>query len=605
MNFIAKAGHAERASDATLAETDPAVARLVDLEAERQARRIILIPSESICPAPVREALTSTFGNIYAEGYPPLRMSREDESRVLDEAQQLSRYRRYSDRRFYKGCDYANFIEVLAQRRVAALFATDVIPAEQIFANVQALSGAAANNSLYEAFVSPGDVVMGMHLSHGGHLTHGSPVNRSGKRYRIVSYRVSKATDLLDYDEIASLAREHRPKMIIAGYTSYPWAPDWKRFREIADSVGARLVADVAHPAGLIVAGAYPNPIGIADAVVFTTHKTLCGPRGAVILTTDDELARKVDTAVFPGEQGGPHVNVFAALAVAFGIAATPEFKAMMRRVADNAKTMAESLAARGLRICHGGTNTHLLLVDLNAVATPSGKKLKGEMAARILDLAGIVVNKNTIPGDVSAADASAIRIGTPWITQRGFGRAEVDRVADFIARIVTGIQPFEYHGLTGKLPRGKIDRKVLAEVREGVAAMLNVGSGAGEAYPHCQIPSRAAADVAAIRVSGERPGALLQGACGSNLATMQPSTARGEFLLDRDAALIAEVVVLRRESDFVVLCAGDRQRDVVDWLRGLSDGYLLFDDEDVTKKVEGPAIVEELVGEDDARALA
>ncbi|MBI5525859.1 MAG: glycine cleavage system aminomethyltransferase GcvT [Deltaproteobacteria bacterium] len=587
----------------TLRDRDAAVQRLVDLETERQARRVILIPSESICPAPVREALASPFSNIYAEGYPSVRMTRDEESRVLDYAHQLSRCRRYSNRRFYKGCDYADFVEVLAQRRAAAIFATVSVPAEQIFVNVQPLSGAAANNSVYEAFVSPGDCVMGMNLAHGGHLTHGSPFNRSGKRYGIVSYGVDPKTDLLDYDRIAELAREHRPKMIIAGWTSYPWAPDWGRFRAIADSVGARLLADVSHPAGLIAAGEYPNPIGIADAVVFTTHKTMCGPRGAVIMTTDEDLARAIDTAVFPGEQGGPHINKMAAMAVAFGIAATPGFTETMRQIVRNAKGFAEALAKEGLRVCHGGTNTHLLLVDLNAVPTTTGWRLKGEIAARILELCGIVCNKNTIPGDATAADASGIRLGTPWITQRGFGAAEVDALAGLIAKVLRGIRPFEYEGLMGRLPRGKIDRGVLAEVREGVDSLLGVPEGPGAAYPHsCRQSGTEAGGV--IRIAGERPAAMLDGLCTGPVVSMKPGEARAQFLLGRDSALLARAVVLRRDGDFVLFCDPRRHAAVLDWLRGISDGYLLFDD-DILRKVEGPATVEELEGADRDRALS
>jgi len=607
----------------TLKDRDAAVQRLVDLETERQARRIVLIPSESICPASVREALASPFSNIYAEGYPPLRMTRDEEPRVLDYAHQLSRYRRYSDRRFYKGCDYADFVEVLAQRRAAAIFATDSVPADQIFVNVQPLSGAAANNSVYEAFVSPDDCVMGMNLAHGGHLTHGSPFNRSGKRYRIVSYGVDPKTDLLDYGRIAELAREHRPKMIIAGWTSYPWAPDWSRFREIADSVGARILADVSHPAGLIVAGEYPNPIGIADAVVFTTHKTMCGPRGAVIMTADEDLARAIDTAVFPGEQGGPHINKMAAMAVAFGIAATPAFKATMKRVVENAKGLAAAMTKEGFRVCHGGTDTHLLLIDLNAVPSATGWKLKGEIAARILDLCGIVCNKNTIPGDVTAADASGIRLGTPWITQRGFGPAEVDVLAGLIAKTLRGVKSFEYQGLLGKLPRGKIERGVLAEVREGVDRLLGVPDGPGALYPHScrQSSARASQRSAAsqssivsrqsgaegtgvIRVAGERPAAMLDGLCTGPVLSMIPGEARAQFLLDRDSTLLSKVILFRREHDFVLFCDPGRHATVLDWLRGISDGYVLFDD-DVLRKVEGPATVAKLEGADRDRALS
>src|SRR5512138_3375746 len=272
----------------SLADLDPAVDELIQLEAERQYRKLILIPSESTAPVAVREALGSVFQNLYAEGYPDDETRQMNEDEILDYTARLSYYRRYADPRYYKGVEYADVIESLARRRCAELFASDKFPANRIFVNVQPLSGAPANNAVYEAFVKPGDVVMGMSLVAGGHLTHGSPVNRSGKHYQIVSYDVDPATEQLNYDKIRELALASKPKMIIAGYTSYPYAPDWKKFREIADEVGAYLLADVSHVSGLVIAGAYPSPLGLAHVISFTTHKTLSGPRGAVLLTLDE-----------------------------------------------------------------------------------------------------------------------------------------------------------------------------------------------------------------------------------------------------------------------------------------------------------------------------
>ncbi|MEA1963565.1 MAG: hypothetical protein U9O41_00290, partial [Candidatus Aerophobetes bacterium] len=296
--------------EADLFRVDPDIHRMIDFEVARQIQKIILIPSESICPKPVREALSSPFTNLYAEGYPPLRMSEENNEKVLlDFNYQLTHYRRYSDRRFYKGVEFADFVESLAQRRIAKCFATDKVSADKIFVNVQPLSGAAANNAVYASFIKPGDTIMGMSLSHGGHLTHGSEFNRSGKYYNVISYEVDLESGKLNYDAIKDLASQYKPKIIIAGYSAYPWSVDWEKFREIADSAGAFLFADIAHVAGMVVAGVYPNPVGFADVITFTTHKTLCGPRGAVILTTDREKANLIDEAVFPGEQGGPHIN--------------------------------------------------------------------------------------------------------------------------------------------------------------------------------------------------------------------------------------------------------------------------------------------------------
>ncbi len=407
-------------------------------------------------------------------------MTRDEEKQLLDFKNQLAYYRRYADRRFYKGGEYVNFLETLAQRRAAQCFATDKnsnaimkVSAEEIFVNVQPLSGAAANNSVYEAFVEPGDTVMGMALAHGGHLTHGSQFNRSGRRYHIISYEIDRETEKLDYQAIRDLAIEYRPKMIIAGYTSYPWACDWQKFREIADSVGAILFADIAHPAGLVVAGQYPSPVGYADVITLTTHKTLCGPRGAVILTTDEEKARRIDNAVFPGEQGGPHVNKFAAIAVAFKIAQTKKFKKLQEKIIENAKVLASALERRGLKIAYGGTNTHLLVIDLKAIKTSIGFPLKGEIAARILDICGLVVNKNTLPGDETAADASGIRLGTLWITRRGLGKEEIEKLAELIHRVLVSIESFSYIGLTGNFPRGKIAPEILEEVKREVAGLV------------------------------------------------------------------------------------------------------------------------------------
>ncbi|GAB4400967.1 MAG: hypothetical protein Kow00123_09640 [Anaerolineales bacterium] len=629
-----------------LASLDPDVQALIDLERERQSRRIILIPSESMAPAAVREALSSEFSHIYAEGYPPTRMTREPEDLVLDYEHQLAYYRRYADRRFYKGADYVNFVETLAQRRAAACFANDRVRADQIYVNVQPLSGAAANNAIYEAFVRPGETVMGMNLMHGGHLTHGSQFNRSGKQYRIVSYTVDPKTERLDYDAIRELALQHRPKMIIAGYTSYPWAPDWQKFREIADAVGAILMADIAHTAGMAIAGVYPSPVGIADVTVFTTHKTICGPRAAVILTTSEEHAAKIDSAVFPGEQGGPHVNTFAALAVAFKLAQTPQFHALQKQIVVNARALAQSLQDRGLRLAYGGTDTHLLLVDLKSVKSANGEFPRGEVAARLLEICGIIVNKNTIPGDDITALASGIRLGTPWVTQRGMREQDMDQIADFIFRVVREIRPFQYLGLSGVLPRGKAPFALLRQVRREVdefAARFEPKTEQRSAYPHYHLPAaqnapawpthgrqadaatvaRALAEGAVIvdpsqfsvlMVRGTRAHAFLQEATTANLADLDAGKAAHAALLDENGHILDDVLIIRlkptpRGEDRYYMLANAANADTVkDWLRALSDGYVLFDRRDVLRKVQGPAIVADAtneVADEEARLLA
>jgi glycine hydroxymethyltransferase len=598
---------------ADLEEVAPFVADLIRWEEERQARKLILIPSESYAPKAVRQALGSVFQNVYAEGYPPLRMTRDPEERLHDVAWQLAFYRRYAGRRFYKGVDYVHFVECLAQRRCAALFAHDSIHPEHIYVNVQPLSGAAANLAVYWALMEPGDTLMGLDLFQGGHLTHGSEFNISGQRYRVVSYGVDPRTERLDYDRIRDLAREHRPKVIVAGYTSYSWAPDWEAFRAIADEVGAYLVADIAHTAGMAAAGVYPNPVGIAHVTTFTTHKTICGPRSAVVLTTDEELAQAIDMAVFPGEQGGPHVNKFAALCVALQIAQTEDFRQLQRQIVANAQALAEGLQKRGLRLAYGGTDTHLLLVDLKSVhqGDHAGRPYPvwGEPAVRILDLAGIVANKNTIPGDTETSLATGVRMGTPWVTQRGLDEADMDRLAALIHRVLTSIKPFAYNGLIGTLPRGKIELDVLEEVRRGVAELAKKAGIDFEyepsGYPHFETGRQGDKGARELRITGWRARQLVQEVVTANVAEMASGTPATTYMLDRHGRLIDEVVVRREEPDewgrecYLITPTPRNAARVTSWLRGLADGYIIFDEDDMFRKVEGPVVVEETEGQE------
>ena len=579
---------------ADLEEVEPFVADLIRWEAERQARKLILIPSESYAPKAVRQALGSVFQNIYAEGYPPLRMTRDPEERLRDVGWQLAFYRRYAGRRFYKGVDYVHFVECLAQRRCAELMAHGPVRPEHIHVNVQPLSGAAANLAVYWALMEPGDTLMGLDLFQGGHLTHGSEFNISGQRYRVVSYGVDPRTERLDYDTIRDLAREHRPKVIVAGYTSYSWAPDWEAFRAIADEVGAYLMADIAHTAGMAAAGVYPNPVGIAHVTTFTTHKTICGPRGAVILTTDEKLAQAIDMAIFPGEQGGPHVNKFAALSVAFHIAQTEQFRQLQRQIVANAQALAEGLTKRGLRLAYGGTDTHLLLVDLKSIPTNPSPPLResrggcfpvwGEPAVRILDLAGIVANKNTIPGDTETSLAMGVRMGTPWITQRGLDEADMDRLAGLIHRVLVNIKPFAYNGLIGTLPRGKIELDVLEEVRRGVAALAEKAGIDFEYersdYPHYAIlPENPAPRLITLRITGWRARPFVQQVVTANIAELAPGESIPTYMLDRHGKLMDQVVVAREEPDewgrdiYLITPTTQNAARVTSWLRGLADG--------------------------------
>ena len=425
------------ADGTSLRSIDPLVADLADRESQRQREKIILIASESQPHPAVLEALASPFTSLYAEGYPPTRLRESSlEDLALIESH-LEEHRRHGNRRFYQGAEFADLIECVAERRTAACFATGDCPADGIRVNVQPLSGSIANLAVYEALLEPGDTMMAMALAEGGHLTHGSPYSVTGKRYQKVSYGTDPTTGRLDYDAMRSLAKKHQPKLLVGGFTSYPWFPDWQQFRDIADEVGAILLADIAHTVGMVIGGVHDSPVGIADVVTFTTHKTLCGPRGAVILSTDKNIARRLDRAVFPGLQGGPHVNKMAAIAVAMKLARSERFRELQQRIVDNAKHLANALQDNGLTLAYDGTDTHLLLVDLR----PFG--LRGDLAARVLDSVGIVCNRNVIPGDHNGGDAHGIRLGTPWATQRGMGREEMIDLAGIIAQVLTAVASY------------------------------------------------------------------------------------------------------------------------------------------------------------------
>jgi len=578
-----------------VARVDPLVAELISAETRRQREKIILIPSESLTPEPVRAALASAFTSIYAEGYPRAAMRRLPPGRLADLDARLASNRRYSDWRFYKGTEMVDILESLAGRRAAECFATELHPADTIHANVQPLSGAAANLAIYEAFVEPGDTVMGLDLREGGHLTHGSEFHISGRRYRIVSYTSDPETGRLDYGQIEQLARQHRPKMIIAGFTSFPWQPDWARFRKIADEVGAILLADIAHVAGLVIGGCYPSPIDHAHVVSFTTHKTLCGPRGAIILSTDPEIASRIDSAVFPGEQGGPHANKFAAMAVALRAAQDEPFRELQLRIVENAAHLAAALQRNGLKLAYGGTDTHLMVIDLRPLDPGTGFPVMGEIAARILDLAGIVCNKNTIPGDRSAGDARGLRLGTPWVTQRGMGTEDMEALAKLIADLLHALRPFEYVGQGGRLSRGKLPREALRTAREGVRQLV-AACDPGAMVDRRTPADRFASGAAILRVRDGRSEALLHEATTGDIEGLEIGEQLRTLMFDGDGELIAEPVVGRLGTqDFLLLLPRERARDAQEWLVGLADGYILFDSEDLFRKVQGPAVVEEI----------
>jgi glycine hydroxymethyltransferase len=386
----------------TVGQSDPELAAAISSELGRQQHEIELIASENIVSRAVLEAQGSVLTNKYAEGYP--------------------------GRRYYGGCQFVDIAETLAIDRAKQLFSCG-------YANVQPHSGAQANQAVFFALLRPGDTFLGLDLAAGGHLTHGSPVNQSGKWFNVVPYGVRRDDHRIDYDELERLAREHKPKLIVAGGSGYPRVLDFARFRAIADSVGARLMVDMAHFAGLVAGNAHPNPLPHAHVVTTTTHKTLRGPRGGLILSNDEEIAKKVNSAVFPGLQGGPLMHVIAAKAVALGEALRPEFKAYARAVVDNAQVLARTLAEGGLDLVSGGTDTHLMLVDLRP------KKLTGRAAETALGRAAITCNKNGIPFDPEKPMVtSGIRLGTPACTTRGFGQPEFREVGRLIIEVLDGL---------------------------------------------------------------------------------------------------------------------------------------------------------------------
>ncbi|MCB1614442.1 MAG: serine hydroxymethyltransferase [Pseudomonadales bacterium] len=388
----------------TIADFDPDVWASIQHEEQRQEEHIELIASENYASPRVMAAQGSVLTNKYAEGYP--------------------------FRRYYGGCEYVDQVEVIAIERVRQLFGAD-------WANVQAHSGSQANAAAYMAMMEPGETVLGMSLAHGGHLTHGASVNFSGKIYHAVQYGLDEKTGEIDYAQVASLAREHKPKMIVAGFSAYSRIVDWAKFREIADETGAYLMVDMAHVAGLVAAGLYPNPVPYADVVTSTTHKTLGGPRGGIIIGKANEaLEKKINSAVFPGGQGGPLMHIIAAKAVCFKEALSDDYKAYQQRVLDNARAMVEVFLSRGINIVSGGTDNHLFLVDL------IGKPYTGKDADAALGEANITVNKNAVPNDPrSPFVTSGLRIGTPAATRRGFGENEVRELAGWICDVLDSLE--------------------------------------------------------------------------------------------------------------------------------------------------------------------
>ena len=563
----------------SLEKLDKDVYDLTQLEQERQARKLILIASESTAPMAVREALSSAFQNIYAEGYPDEETRWMDDAEILDYPMRLAEYRRNSDPRYYKGVEYADTVEALARRRAAQTFAANGISADQIYVNVQALSGGPANNAVYHALIELGSTVMGLNLLHGGHLSHGSSVNRSGKWFKAVHYTIDQ-NEKIDYEAVRALANEHKPKLMIAGYSSYSWMPDWKKFREIADEVGAYFLADISHIGGLVAAGVVPSPIGYAHVVMSTTHKSIDGPRGAVLMTTDAAIAKKLDKAVFPGEQGGPHVNVFAALALTFKLTQTKQFKKLQEQTLKNAKAMADQFTKRGLRVPFGGTNTHLVNVDCTSIVGEDGTKLSGDQASRILDIVGVVVNRNTIPGDKNALDPSGIRLGTPWISQRGFDEKMTRELADIMADVLLACAPHSVDTVRkGRQRRAKVDFNVLNTAKLRVRKLTEKAGidfkYKKSGYPHYYfVDDKSKTGV--FELTGFRVRQMLDFAVSSDLSALKPGESQATTIATPKGVVKGALTCVDMGAYYLQVPAA-KAGVVATWLRDLSDGYTSF----------------------------
>jgi glycine hydroxymethyltransferase len=607
-------------------ESSPApstVDAIIAAERRRQYDSLILIPSESICHPSCSEVLASCFSNVYAEGQPSPPLMHDPRESAVDESRFASWHRRLADARFYRGCRQADRVELFAQQQIAEAYARlDGSPdVRDIHVCVQALSGAPANTAVYEALLEHGDTILGLDLSHGGHLTHGSEFNYSGKTYNVISYGIDETTRRLDYARIADLAREHRPKLIIGGASSYAWDFDWAELRRIADEVGAFLLADVAHLAGMIVAGLLNNPVPHAHVVTHTTHKTLCGPRGAAILTTYAEIAKRLAAGVFPGLQGGPHLHTIAAIGRLFELINQDRsaFVDLQQAILDNTAYLADRLVAEGFTLEYGGTNTHLLLVDLKQFeAHPNAETpVDGEIASRLLEQAGIVCNKNVLPGDETGGKASGIRLGMPWLTQRRINREHISELASIIRDVLGQIHTFRVWVPAGEERcRAKVPDGVLARAAERVR-------GIAAALPYPPEPNRPPLDGpltppeppdlpgrTAWLLRGDKVSLALDQMLTCPVASVRVGDAASGFLLDDAATELAEVCVVAlqpvgREERFALLVPADASGErAVGRIRSLSDGYLLFDENDLYAKIDGPTVVEPLPPADLAALL-
>ena len=613
----------QRIWQSPMTQLDPWLAALLEREEQRQFQQISLGAASSLCPSAVREAQACVFSNVDAEGYPPKRLEQVSWDRLLDLDEQVAYYQRYGDSRFNKGTELANVVEVVAHRRAADVFSTEwadnsdiSVSASDIYVNLQCPTGSVANTAVFEALLKPGDVVLSMNLVDGGHLSHGSPLHRSGKAYKIVHYHVDPSTQRLDYDQIRDLIHEHHPKLIVGGASSYPWAIDWKRFRQMAEEVEPRpyILADIAHPAGLVAAGLIPNPIGYADAVTFVTYKTFCGPRGAAILSTDRAIAESIDRAVFPGLQGAPIFQQIAALAVAFEIAKTQEFKLLQHKIAENARLLHQYLLDLEIPTAFGGTNTHIVIADVGKIPAPSKQRVTGDVVARLLERAGISCNSNLIPGDKYVTLASGIRLGTTWISQLGYGPAEVREIAEIIADICKGIKTYSYYGSRRITTGGKVGEELLQSAKQRVKGLLKKereldafleqeprDTSYAKAYQAPLAESNLNSDVRedqldGLIVSGEKAPSFLQSIITRDIYKLKPGEGFTALVLNTDGSkrLKAFVRYLPNEPHpfYLLVYEHGSGKNFCDWLQMLSGGFVEVERDDPYITLDGPVVI-------------
>jgi glycine/serine hydroxymethyltransferase/glycine cleavage system aminomethyltransferase T len=609
----------------SITQMDPWLADLLEREEQRQFRQICLAAASSLCPPSVREAQACVFSNIDAEGYPPKRMAQVGLEHLLDLEEQVAYYQRYGDLRYNKGSELANVVEVVAQRRAAAVFSTEwanhsdiSVNASDIHVNLQCPTGSLANTAVFEALLKPGDVVLSMNLVDGGHLTHGSPLHRSGKTYKIVHYGVDPSTQRLDYDQIRDLVHQYRPKLIVGGASSYPWAFDWKRFRQIAEEIEPRpyILADISHPAGLVAAGLIPNPVGYADVATFTTYKTLCGPRGAAILSTDHTIAESIDRAVFPGLQSAPVFQQIVALAVAFEIARTQEFKLLQHKIAENARLLHQHLTQQHIPTAFGGTDTHMVVADVGKIPTSTKQRLTGDVVSRILEKVGISCNSNLIPGDKQAPLASGIRLGTTWISQSGYGEPEIREIAAIIAEVCRGIKTFRFYGPRRETLGGKVDEELLQSTSQRVREVLKKSSehipntppekkhdGSNYAKAQPRLLATGGVEIWDLRswsealiVRGERSTSFLQSVITGDIYDLKQGEFFSTLVLNTNGEKRLDVLVCCLSSDphprFLLVYQGNPATNFDNWLHMLSDGYVEVERDDPHMRLDGPVII-------------